>query len=135
MCIRDSSRIISNARTVVWNGPMGVFEEEAFATGTRTLLQAVADVTKRSSATTIIGGGDTATAAIAMGFSDKVAHISTGGGASLELLEGKTLPGIKALSPAPSASAPSQAFQRFIMGASVGIAAVSMLAFIWRRLK
>lgn len=88
---------IRRAKTIVWNGPVGVFEFEKFSTGTRALAAAVADVTQ-TGAVTIIGGGDTATAAANFGIEDKVSHVSTGGGASLELLEGKNLPGVAALS-------------------------------------
>ena len=88
--------VVSNARTVVWNGPMGVFELAPFAGGTHSLMDAVVSVTKQG-ATTIIGGGDTATAAMRFGCEDAVSHVSTGGGASLELLEGKHLPGVAAL--------------------------------------
>ena len=89
--------VISKAKTLVWNGPVGVFEMERFSAGTRAVAEAVAKVTA-SGATTIIGGGDTATAAEEYGIEDKVSHVSTGGGASLELLEGKDLPGVSALS-------------------------------------
>jgi phosphoglycerate kinase len=85
--------IVHDAKTTIWNGPMGVFEMEPFAGGTRLLLQALAE----SNGTTILGGGDTAAAAEIMGFADKMTHVSTGGGATLELLEGKVLPGVAAL--------------------------------------
>ena len=83
---------VKTAKTVVWNGPMGVFENPVLATGTKAVAQALAD----TDATTIIGGGDSAAAANQMGFHDKMSHISTGGGASLEFLEGKVLPGVDA---------------------------------------
>jgi phosphoglycerate kinase len=85
---------IKDARTIVWNGPMGVFEMPAFAKGTMAVAHAVAD---NEFATSIIGGGDSVSAAVMAGVTDKITHISTGGGASLEFLEGKTLPGVAAL--------------------------------------
>lgn len=91
--------VIGRARVVVWNGPMGVFEFPNFASGTVALMDAVIAATARG-ATTIIGGGDTATCAAKFGAEGRVSHISTGGGASLELLEGKVLPGVAALTDA-----------------------------------
>ncbi|KAL1458478.1 hypothetical protein WDU94_008628 [Cyamophila willieti] len=88
---------IARAKVIVWNGPAGVFEFEKFANGTKALMDAVVEVTGKG-AITIIGGGDTATCAAKWGTEDKVSHVSTGGGASLELLEGKVLPGVDALS-------------------------------------
>ena len=87
---------IARANTIIWNGPSGVFEFEKFANGTKAVAAAVAAATARG-AVTVIGGGDTATAAKQFGVVDKVTHASTGGGASLELLEGKVLPGVAAL--------------------------------------
>ncbi len=88
------SEEISRAATIVWNGPMGVFEVSPFAKGTFKVAHAVAD---NAAATSIVGGGDSVSAIHAAGVADKISHISTGGGASLEFLEGKQLPGVEAL--------------------------------------
>jgi len=88
---------LRGARTVVWNGPMGVFEMDAFCNGTEAVAQAVAEATA-AGAFTVVGGGDSVAAAEKLGIVDKLSHVSTGGGASLELLEGKALPGVAALS-------------------------------------
>jgi phosphoglycerate kinase len=91
--VANYAKVVAEAGTVVWNGPMGVFEFPEFAKGTFGLAHAVAD----SDATSIIGGGDSVAAIKQSGLADKVTHISTGGGASLEMLEGKVLPGLAAL--------------------------------------
>ena len=92
-CAEEYGAIIREAKTVIWNGPMGVCEFDAFANGTITLAKAMSEC----DGTTIIGGGDSAAAAKKLGFAEKMTHISTGGGASLEFLEGKVLPGIACL--------------------------------------
>jgi phosphoglycerate kinase len=91
--VEQYAREVAAAGTVFWNGPMGAFELEPFAGGTRALAQAVAD----APGTTVVGGGDSAAALAEFGLADQVTHLSTGGGASLELLEGKKLPGVEAL--------------------------------------
>lgn len=91
--IEQFSAAVKDAGTVIWNGPMGVFEFPAFANGTKAMAQALAD----SNAITIIGGGDSAAAVQQLGYADKMTHISTGGGASLEFLEGIELPGVACL--------------------------------------
>jgi 3-phosphoglycerate kinase len=96
--IEEYKKIIATAKTIVWNGPMGVFEIPDFAKGTFEVAQAVADVTQKNGAITIIGGGDSAKAVKKAKLADKVSFVSTGGGASLEFLEGKELPGVAALS-------------------------------------
>jgi phosphoglycerate kinase len=93
---RQFARVIADAKTVVWNGPMGVFEKPPFDAGTRSVASAMATATKRG-ATTIVGGGDSAAAVAELGLESAMSHVSTGGGASLELLEGKVLPGVAAL--------------------------------------
>jgi phosphoglycerate kinase len=92
------SDIIASAQTIIWNGPMGMFEKPPFDIGTRAVAQAVVEASEQSDATSIIGGGDSVAAIQETGLADKITHISTGGGATLELLAGDTLPGVAALS-------------------------------------
>ncbi len=94
--VRRFGEILRGAKTVIWNGPMGVFENPRFAEGTRAIAEVLAQVSG-GEANVIIGGGDSAAAVEQMGYAAKMDHISTGGGASLEFLEGQTLPGVAAL--------------------------------------
>lgn len=95
--IEEFKNLLADAKTVVWNGPMGVFEIPEFVKGTREIARYLAELTDKG-ATTIVGGGDSASAVKQFGFMDRMSHVSTGGGASLEFLEGKELPGVAALS-------------------------------------
>jgi phosphoglycerate kinase len=90
------SDAISKSKTILWNGPMGVFEMTNFANGTKMIAESLAEVTTKG-AFTLVGGGDSVAAVTQMGLADKVSYVSTGGGAMLELLEGKILPGVKAI--------------------------------------
>jgi phosphoglycerate kinase len=94
--VEHFARIIDSARTVIWNGPMGVFETPPFDAGTLGVAHALARATAKG-ATTVVGGGDSAAAVNAAGLDDQVTHVSTGGGASLEFLDGKLLPGVAAV--------------------------------------
>jgi phosphoglycerate kinase len=94
--VKRNAEVFARAKTIIWNGPLGVFEFEKFVGGTKGAMDAMVKATA-AGAITVIGGGDTATAAAKWGTDTKVTHCSTGGGASLELLEGKVLPGIDAL--------------------------------------
>ena len=95
-------RVLRDAKTIVFNGPMGVYEKPAYREGTRVVLEAIAAAT-RCGTTSVVGGGDAAAAAHELGFADPVTHVSTGGGATLEFLEGKVLPGVAALETAAPA--------------------------------
>ncbi|WP_414623130.1 phosphoglycerate kinase [Calothrix sp. CCY 0018] len=97
--VKKFQEALGECKSVIWNGPMGVFEFDKFAVGTEAIAHTLADLSKKG-ATTIIGGGDSVAAVEKVGLADQMSHISTGGGASLELLEGKTLPGIAALNDA-----------------------------------
>ena len=90
------AEVISKSKTILWNGPLGVFEMENFSKGTIELGNAIAEATKNG-AFSLVGGGDSVAAVKQFGFEDKVSYVSTGGGAMLEMLEGKTLPGIEAI--------------------------------------
>ena len=94
--IEAYKEVLSTAKSIVWNGPVGVFEFDAFAKGTETVARLVAEATGRG-AMTVVGGGDSVAAVNKFNLADKMSHVSTGGGASLEFLEGKTLPGIAIL--------------------------------------
>jgi phosphoglycerate kinase len=94
--IKSFSSVIAKSKTILWNGPMGVFEMEKFAEGTKAVAKAIADATVKG-AFSLIGGGDSAAAVSQLGYENKVSYVSTGGGALLEYFEGKTLPGIKAI--------------------------------------
>ncbi len=92
----DFSEVILNSKTILWNGPMGVFEMEKFQAGTKAIAVAVAEATQKG-AFSLVGGGDSVAAVNQFGFNDKVSYVSTGGGAMLEFFEGKVLPGIAAI--------------------------------------
>ncbi|HBZ34968.1 MAG TPA: phosphoglycerate kinase, partial [Rikenellaceae bacterium] len=94
--VKEWEKIILSSKTVLWNGPVGVFEMEKFSSGTKSIATILAEATKRG-VFTLVGGGDSVAAVTQMGFADKVSYVSTGGGAMLEYLEGIELPGIKAI--------------------------------------
>ena len=103
---RAYADVLRSAKTIVFNGPMGVYEKPAYQNGTRTICDAIAEAT-RLGATSVVGGGDAAAAAAELGFAGAMTHVSTGGGATLEFLEGKTLPGVAALERAARQPSPS----------------------------
>jgi phosphoglycerate kinase len=98
--IQAFKMVISQAKTILWNGPMGIFEKAPFAKGTMAIAAAVAEATGRG-AFSVVGGGDSVAALTQSGLTDKISHVSTGGGASLEFLGGQDLPGVEALTKAP----------------------------------
>ncbi len=100
LTIETYKELLLDARTIVWNGPMGVFEMSNFNKGTFAIAETLAEATRVNDAMTVVGGGDSVAAIVQAGFEDQVTHVSTGGGAMLEFLEGKELPGIAALSDA-----------------------------------
>ncbi len=96
--VKEFDKVIASSKTVFWNGPMGVFEMEAFSKGTAGVAQSIIDATKNNGSFTVVGGGDSAASVRLLGLDeDGFSHISTGGGASLEFLEGKELPGVSVL--------------------------------------
>merc|ERR1712054_23429 len=102
----DIKKALADCKTIIWNGPMGVFESPQFNKGTYDIAECLAELTEKNGAITIIGGGDSVSAVNKSGLSEKMSHISTGGGASLELLEGKVLPGVAALDDMGSVAQP-----------------------------
>merc|ERR1719401_1509331 len=108
---------LADCKTIIWNGPMGVFESTQFAKGTYDIAECIAELTEKNGAITIIGGGDSVSAVNKSGLAPKMSHISTGGGASLELLEGKVLPGVAALDEAPEVVAAAFCGQRKVQPA------------------
>ena len=95
--IKSFLKVVRESRTILWNGPMGVFEMDKFSTGTEKVARTLADVTLAGSSFTLVGGGDSVAAVNKYNLAEKVSYVSTGGGAMLEYLEGKVLPGIAAI--------------------------------------